>query len=124
MPYKYSIQEEMDRDVWQIIAEADKKRKAKEKKEERTICGIHLTGNEVKMIQNIGANELNQNGSPSDPIYSDNLKYGPNGQWLPQSSFGGILSSLSKKELVWTGFSNKESLVALTEKGTEVFNQI
>jgi hypothetical protein len=124
MPYRLSIDQEMEQDIWQIIEEADKKRKAKEKKEERTICGIHLTGNEVKMIQNIGANELNQNGSPSDPIYSDNLKYGPNGQWLPQSSFGGILSSLSKKELVWTGFSNRESLVALTEKGTEVFNQI
>lgn len=124
MPYKLSIDQEMEQDIWQIIMEADKKRKAKEKKEERTICGIHLTGNEVKMIQNIGANELNQNGSPSNPIYSDNLKYGPNGQWLPQSSFGGILSSLSKKELVWTGFSNRESLVALTEKGTEVFNQI
>jgi predicted RNA-binding Zn-ribbon protein involved in translation (DUF1610 family) len=76
-----------------------------------------LTPHESRMLANIAKNEINQNGNPTDPVWSNCLDKGPFGEFIPKRSLGGVLASLAKKGLVVTQGKGQDSTVTLTELG-------
>lgn len=80
-----------------------------------------ITDNEAKMIENIALNEYTplNGGTPESAddtvCWADCLECGPN--HFNSTSIPGIVSSLVKKELVWTDGEQ----IQLTEKGFSVF---
>jgi hypothetical protein len=85
---------------------------------------MSLTGNEKKMLDNIARNDFN--GNPDEPVWSNCLDDGPHGEFVPRSSFGGIVSSLRKKGLVEcdNGWQDSEGTVCLTAKGVEAWQAL
>jgi hypothetical protein len=71
---------------------------------------VNITEKEAAMLRNIAENDY-ANGDPSAWVWADCLECGP--EHLPVASHGGLIASLSKKNLV----DSDEGCVALTEQG-------
>jgi len=82
----------------------------------------NLTELEAKMIDNIGGN--NFGSGPGYEIWSDSLADGPHGYFVPESSFGGIVSSLVKKGLAGASRNaGRDATVWLTDDGVAIYNE-
>jgi hypothetical protein len=82
---------------------------------------VNITEKEAKMLRNIAENDY-ANGEPSAWVWADCLDCGP--EDLPIASHGGLIASLSKKDLAYSdgaGYcrhdKRDQTCVRLTEKG-------
>ena len=75
---------------------------------------------EIKMLENIAKNDYN-NGAPGQmcPIWANCLDCGPNS--FSKSQIPGIVSSLSKKGLIYCSGYGSEAMVAMTDKGIAAY---
>jgi hypothetical protein len=82
---------------------------------------MNITEKETKMLRNIAENDY-ANGRPGTWVWADCLDCGP--EYLPVTSHGGIIASLSKKGLAesdgsgWCHIDHRDqTCVRLTEAG-------
>lgn len=83
---------------------------------------MKLTQNEEKMIVNIGGNEFTS--EPGDSVWGDCLSLGPYGEFVPKTSFGGIISSLSRKGMILSCGDGRDATIRLTKLGLEAYHGI
>jgi hypothetical protein len=83
---------------------------------------MKLTQKEKRMIVNVGGNEFTS--EPGDSVWADCLSNGPYGEFVPKTSFGGIISSLSRKGMILSCGSGRNATVQLTKLGLEVYHGI